>query len=219
MNNKKTNIFIFCILAAVLAYILMLYPTLPDTIPTHFDAAGQINGYGSKNTLFFIWALTAVVNIIMPLSGKIDPKKENYEKFKSFFNLFRIIFTAFMSFVILLVIKFGKHHEIKTNITFYVMLAVGVFLVFLGNYMPKVKQNYFFGIKTPWTLANENVWNKTHRFAGPLWICGGIIIPASCLLDLNGVMRTVIIVAVTLVIGLLPEIYSYIIFKKEENNN
>jgi uncharacterized membrane protein len=102
------------------------------------------------------------------------------------------------------------------NTIMYVMMG-GMF-VLLGNYMPKVKHNYTFGIKTPWTLASENVWNKTHRMAGPMWVAGGLAMMAMMFIK-SSVAATVIMFGIVIVLVIVPMVYSYFEFKKEKENN
>ena len=98
---------------------------------------------------------------------------------------------------------------IKINISMYVSIGLGILIMIIGNYLPKCKQNYTVGIKTPWTLNNEEVWNKTHKISGYLWVIGGFIITISSFIGFESIMLVVLII-----IAFVPIVYSYILYKK-----
>ena len=155
-SKKKTNIIIGAILLVSIVITLVLYPSIPDIIPTHWGPNGQIDGTGPKYMLFVFWGIALGVNALMLFAEKIDPKGENYARFPKVFNVFRIFITALLCGMELVSIAFAFDPQFADmNTIMYVMMG-GMF-VLLGNYMPKVKHNYTFGIKTPWTLASENV--------------------------------------------------------------
>jgi uncharacterized membrane protein len=216
-SKKKTNIIIGAILLVSLVITLVLYPSVPEIIPTHWGPNGQIDGTGPKYMLFVFWGIALGVNVLMLFAEKIDPKGENYARFPKVFNVFRIFITALLCGMELLSIAFTfDPHFADMNTIMYVMMG-GMF-VLLGNYMPKVKHNYTFGIKTPWTLASENVWNKTHRMAGPMWVAGGLAVMAMSFVkkDMLGISVSISILVAEVVV---PTVYSYFEFQREKENN
>ena len=216
MSKKKANIIIAIILAVTAAITLFYYPSVPDIIPTHWGPDGQIDGTGPKHMLFVFWAIAAGVNLLMLFAEKIDPKGENYKKFPKVFNVFRIFITGLLCGLVLLTIAFSFNPQVldMNSIMYPVM---GLMFILLGNYMPKVKHNYTFGIKTMWTIASENVWNKTHRMAGPLWVAGGLAMMAMMFIK-SSVAATAVMFGVMLVMVIVPMVYSYLEFKKEKEN-
>ena len=217
MNSKKTtNIIIAVILLVSIAITAVVYPSIPDIIPTHWGVNGQIDGTGPKYMLFVFWGIAAGVNFLMLFAEKIDPKGENYARFPKVFNVFRIFLTAMLCGMELLSIGFAFNPQFADMNTIIFILMGGMF-VLLGNYMPKVKHNYTFGIKTPWTLDSETVWNKTHRMAGPLWVAGGLVMMVMAFIK-NSKVVVPVIVAVTFVEVLIPMVYSYLEFQKEKKN-
>ena len=94
-----------------------------------------------------------------------------------------------------------------------VPFSIGLMFLVIGNMMPKFRPNYFVGIKTPWTLANEEVWTKTHRMAGRLWFAGGLVIAAVSFIG-TGTMRAIVFGVVTAVLVIIPLLYSYLAFRK-----
>lgn len=212
-DKKKTNIIVAAILLISLAVVVAVYPKMPSVIPIHWNIQGEVDGTGSKNMIFLLWGITAFASWLMVFAEKMDPKGENYAKFSKVFNIFRIIFTLFMCAVIMVNIILTFNPE-AIDINSFMLPCMGIMFVTLGNYMPKVKYNYTFGIKVPWTLASENVWNKTHRMAGPVWVAGGLVVMLCGFLP--GEVGYIVMTAVLLVIAFVPIVYSYFEHKKEK---
>ena len=212
-NNKTTNKIIGGILLVSLAVTLFYYPRVPDIIPTHWGISGRIDATGPKYMLFVFWGLALFVNVIMLFAEKIEPKKGSYAKFPKVFNILRVFITALLCGLELLTIAFAFNPDFA-DMNSIMYITMGFMFVLLGNYMPKVKHNYTFGIKVPWTLASENVWNKTHRMAGPLWIAGGIVMMGGVFMPPEAAF--VIMFAVILLLVIAPMVYSYIEFRKEK---
>ncbi len=212
-NNKTTNKIIGGILLVSLAVTLFYYPRVPDIIPTHWGISGRVDATGPKYMLFVFWGLALFVNVIMLFAEKIEPKKGSYAKFPKVFNILRVFITALLCGLELLTIAFAFNPDFA-DMNSIMYITMGFMFVLLGNYMPKVKHNYTFGIKVPWTLASENVWNKTHRMAGPLWIMGGIVMMGGVFMPPEAAF--VIMFAVILLLVIAPMVYSYIEFRKEK---
>ncbi len=217
MSKKKANIIIAVILAVTAAITLFYYPSVPDIIPIHWGPDGQVDGTGPKYMLFVFWAIAAGVNLLMLFAEKIDPKGENYKKFPKAFNVFRIFITGLQCGLVLLTIAFSFNPQVL-DMNSIIYPVMGLMTILLGNYMPKVKHNYTFGIKTMWTIASENVWNKTHRMAGPLWVACGLVIAAMTFVK-NTTAAAVAMSVVLVVIVAVPTVYSYFEFRKENKNN
>jgi uncharacterized membrane protein len=116
-----------------------------------------------------------------------------------------------------LVIMYISNNQKLSNPSMIVIL-LGILFVFLGNYFKVIKQNYFIGIKTPWTLESEEVWKLTHLLAGKMWVIGGIVI-VICSLVVPENLNFYFFIGITLVISIVPTVYSYLIFKKLKNSN
>ena len=214
MNSKKTtNIIIAVIILLTLAVTVYFYPSVPDIIPTHWGPDGQIDGTGPKYMLFVFTGIALGVNLLMLFAEKIEPKQGSYDKFRKVFDILRIFITALLCGLVLLTIAFSFNPDFA-NMNNIMYPAIGFMFVLLGNYMPKVKHNYTFGIKTPWTFASENVWNKTHRMAGPLWVVGGLVMGALVFAK-NTTVAAVIMFAVIFALVIIPMVYSYLEYQKE----
>lgn len=169
----KTEIVPFIILFATVALGFWAYPLLPDLVVSHWNFAGQADGWSSRefHVLLFPGILFAMY-IMFSLMPKFDPHAERYSEFAEAYLMMRN-FILLIFFVIFAAATFSNLGY-PINIGATVAGAVGVLMIFLGNYFGKLKRNYFIGIKTPWTLASENVWNKTHRLGSRLFIIWGI---------------------------------------------
>ncbi len=212
MNKKRTSNIITVIVLVLLAVVLFAYPHMPDTIPVHWGSDGAVDGWGSKKWIFAMWAIIPGIDFLTRFAEKIDPKGENYKKFEKVFVYFRIAIALFMSsLVVVTVISAFDPRLIDMNKLMFPYMG-GMFML-LGNYMPKVKHNYTFGIKTPHTLASEIVWNKTHRMAGPLWVVAGIGMMLCGFL--KGDMAIWFMIAVILTVVVIPVVYAYMEYKKE----
>ena len=216
MKNKKVNLLIGFISILMLVWIVVTYNKLPDRIPTHWGIDGKVDGYGSKNTIWLFFGIMVGINFLMILISKIDPKADNYKRFGRAFDIFRAAMTIFFAIIlgVTLIVSQGNNNIDMGKI---IPIMVGVLFIVIGNYMPKFKQNYTMGIKTPWTLANENVWNKTHRVSGQLWMIGGIIFVILSIFAEAKMLFVLLIVLVT-VLSVVPIVYSYFVYKNEIKN-
>lgn len=211
---SKANLLIWICHIVALIVLLAIYPKLPRIIPMHWGIDGNIDGYGGKGSLFVLYAVGVGGTFLFDFARKIDPKSKNYDKFNRPYEIFKLVFAIFMDGLVLVTARsrFNKNLRVSQ----IVVVAVGVMIAVIGNYMPKFKYNYTMGIKTPWTLASETVWEKTHRKAGALWVCGGIGIALSSFLKPKYSFALVMII--TVVISAIPMVYSYFEFKREQEN-
>ncbi len=173
-NSKSTTIIAFILaLIPIIAYVL-LYSSLPEQIPIHFNVYGEVDNYGSKNEVFMLSALPLVLVILFYILPKVDPKKENFKKFDMFYGRFKIFIIIFLD-IVFAITMITALELFTVNISLVMLLVLGLLFIFIGNYLPKAKQNYTFGIRTAWTLSSEEVWLKTHRFGGKAFVACGII--------------------------------------------
>lgn len=217
-ENKSQGI-IFKILAGILVTLNLVlgvwaYPHLPEKVPSHWNAAGEVNGYsGSFQGAFLLPLILLAMYAFFWVIPKIDPKKANYSLMGKTFWIIGLTITLFMSVLYwgTLAVALGY----LENLPRWSFSGIGILFVIMGNYFGKIKFNYTLGIRTPWTLANEEVWYKTHRFAGPIWMVGGValfvigILPASW----SSPLFFVVIMGLTLI----PTGYSYLIYRKLQN--
>jgi uncharacterized membrane protein len=147
---------------------------------------------------------------LLPL---LDPKKERYEQFKKPYHVFKNFLILFMVIIYFITSFAGLGYNLPVGVIIPVM--IGILFVVIGNYMAKIKMNWFVGIKTPWTLSSEEVWNKTHRFGGKMFVLGGILIAIEPFLPLSFRLPLFIFTVIMLSFGTMG--YSYLIYVKEKN--
>jgi uncharacterized membrane protein len=190
---------------------LWAYPRLPEEVPIHWNFSGEVDGYASKlfAVLFGPIFLTWIYGILFGVS-KIDPRKENYEKFAGAYRVFMNASLTFFVVIHIAVIFSGLGYDV--NMDWIVNIGLGLLFIILGNYMPKVKANYFIGIRTPWTLANETVWARTHRFGGKVFFIGGGMLIVSAFMPSS--IRGFLLISSITFIAVVPIVYSYFAYKK-----
>ena len=212
-SYKKTIIITTLITLLPILFGLALWNKLPDTIATHWGADGQANGWSSKAFAVFglpcILAVTHLFTVCVTLN---DPKKNNIHKkpLTLVFWIVPVISIAVNGLTYLLALG------MDIDIVSIIFALVGIVFIALGNYMPKLQQNYTVGIKLPWTLNSIENWNRTHRLGGKLFILGGflLIIDGFCgrLLGENFVLAAML--GIILVCSVIPMGYSFLLFKK-----
>ena len=197
-------------------YLGSIWNSLPELVPIHWNLEGEIDNWGSKYTLIgLVFLMPILTYIIMLVVPNIDPKKR-IEAMGGKYDQFKFILVAFMSVLSIFIVYISKNQKLSSPGIIFVL--VGILYIFLGNYFKVLKQNYFIGIKTPWTLENEEVWKLTHLLAGKLWIIGGLAVVILSLIvpeDIN----FYIFLSITAVISIVPIVYSYLIYKKLKNTN
>ena len=190
---------------------LALFPQLPDIVPTHWDAAGNVNGWSSRMATLGLDLLPLGLLALFYALPKIDPRGKAYERMGSFYTGFVTLFTVFlicMTWTTELTV-FGIIPENESPIGIFTGVTVGIGLMLLGNYLPKVKRNYSFGCKTPWALDNDQNWRLTHRFGGVAMV---IVVSGLFSRQMGGAAVALLLAAV---IGssLATYAYSYLVFR------
>lgn len=207
MIKKNLKILIITSIIILLPMVagLVLWNRLPEQVPFHWNAAGEIDGWASKPAAVFVpSAAMLALQWLCVLVTSTDPKKQNHPEKVTHLVFWLIpLLTVFISALMYATALGGS---VRVEVLMPILL--GVIFIAIGNYMPKCKQNYTIGIKIPWTLASEENWNRTHRLAGWVWVGGGIVMMLSGLF--NAFWVTMIVVAVMV---LVPFIYSYILHK------
>ena len=185
------------------------YSRLPARVATHFDSAGRPDGYSSPAfAAFGVPSILIAVVLLMLVFFRIDPKHRNIAASPQIRAAVLWGIVAVLNITQATVIL--KALDVQVNVTVAVNITVGILFMVTGNYLPKCKPNYTMGIRLPWTLASEENWRRTHRFAGPLWIVGGILVAASAFLQTIWTIP-----AAAAVLCIVPSAYSYLIYRKK----
>ena len=215
MNKiSKTKIAMWIFAIAPFLLVAVMYNRLPAQVPTNWGFNGAIT-YGSKTTLWWLAGMSPALAALFMLLPKIDPRKKNYEKFRELYDGLTLFLTLFMLGLVALVISESLNPE-RLSVELVIVAACGLLFAVIGNMMPKVKSNFFVGIKTPWALSNTEVWNKTHRLAGYLFFWGGLLTVATAFFLREHALFITLMVIVA-VMSIVPVVMSYVWFKKLEN--
>lgn len=192
---------------------LVTYPFLPGIVPSHWNAIGQVDGYAPKVLLAILWPLVSAASYsLLILMMTISPRLgfQRPEKTQAIAQQL-LLATLLVLFVIQLTataIALGFH----IDITFIISLAMSVLLIFTGNYMGKLRRNYWAGIRTPWTIASDVVWERTHRFGGWLFVGAGMLGVALSFVPIAHLWG---MIALFLIVSVIPVLYSYKVYRQQ----
>lgn len=210
--STRTTIIVSIVLIAVAVIVgIALYARLPDPIPAHWNAAGQVDGYMSK--FWGVFLMPIITSVLLPLFlaiPHIDPLKANITKFLGVFNWFILGFVAYMLLLYGLILAAALGYPF--NMTVILLPIVGLLFIGIGYMLSKARRNFFIGIRTPWTLSSETVWDKTHRLGSKLFMLGGAVTIVSAFFGETGIW---LMLAIILAATLVPVVYSYILWRQE----
>ncbi len=209
-KNKKQIIISSIIILLPIIIGLLLWEQLPERIATHWGVAEEPNGWSSKVfTVFGLPILMLVFHLICVLATALDSgnKNQNRKVFGMLLWIFPIISLLMNSTVYAIALGYDF------GIDIVVRVLVGLMFIILGNYMPKCKQNHTIGIKVTWTLRSEENWNKTHRFAGRVWVFGGALFLLTIFVPFEKFMYAFL--AIILILAFAPMVYSYAYYRKQ----
>jgi len=209
MSTRRSLVISIVIFIALSIYSYLAVRGLPDIVPTHWNAAGKIDGYGSKWGAALIMPGCLLFNILLLfVLPKISPKKFDIEPFRGTFNYIMLIVMLMEAALGVVILRATANQAVQmVGAIFGVMF---LFFELLGNVLGKVRRNFFMGIKTPWTLADERVWDQTHRSAARIWTIGGFI---GFVLSFLGLPFWVLFTGM-MAMCLFPVVQSYFIYKK-----
>lgn len=204
---KKTYILTIVLSLVPVIAGIVLYPRLPERIVTHWDAAGEPNGWSSKFVgAILLPGMLAALQAAFPFLLRMDPKYENVGDQMKRLLLWILPVTAWICGGSTLCAALGMNVPVKIIVPMF----LGLLFIFVGNYLPKTKQSYTVGIKIPWTLQSEENWNRTHRLAGFLWVAAGIVMLIAAWFS----FRMKVIFPLMFIVIIIPCVYSYLLFKK-----
>jgi len=216
---KKIELLAFLIVALGFIIGFYLYPALPDAIPTHWDANGNVNAYSDKSFVFFLPVLSLVLVLLFVVIPAIDPLRKNIEQFRMYYDMFILLFVLFMFYIYLLTLAWTMGFTFNGsafNMMQALSPAIAVLFYYAGVLMGHAKQNWFIGIRTPWTMSNETVWDKTHKMGGKLFRACGVI----ALLGIFFPNVAILFILVPIIaVAVYTVVYSYQEYQKIKNTN
>jgi uncharacterized membrane protein len=199
------------LIATTLIATAIVYGRLPDMVPVHWNFVGQPNGYSPKWQLFLIIpANMAGVMIIFRFLPWLSPKRWEVDTFRSTYLYIMLMILGMLVCVQIVTLwaGLGRHVDVSRA----VLAVLSWLFAVVGNVLGKVRRNFFIGVRTPWTLANERVWNATHRLAAKTFVAAGLIGVVITAVGLNdGLALTVLITG-----ALIPVMYSLVFYKQLE---
>lgn len=209
MRKSEIGVLAIVILSFLLG--IFFYPRMPELLASHWNIKGQVNGYLPKFWgLFLMPAISTFLLLLFVLIPKIDPLKENIAKFRRYFDTFVLLIIIFLFYLYLLTI-FGNLN-FRFNLVQLLVPALGILFFYTGILVENAKRNWFIGIRTPWTLSSDQVWEKTHQLGGKLFKAAGVIAFLGVFFQ-NLAIYFVLVPAVG--VSLYMIVFSYFEFQKE----
>ena len=213
MSVRNTTIIVLImILAAVLAGLL-LWSRLPDPMASHWDVNDQVNGHISRFWgVFMMPVMTLGLFLLFLAIPAIDPLKANIAKFRDAFNLLIVLITAFMLYVYGLSLAWNLGYT-SFKMSTSMLPAIGLLFIFIGFLFRKAKRNFFIGIRTPWTLSSDTVWDKTHQLGAILFMISGALALLGGFFGGTTALWFFFVPLMSSTVFLL--VYSYILYQRE----
>lgn len=208
MTNK--NKLSLLVVAAAFVAGAYFYPSMPDMVASHWGAGGQVNGYMPKFWGSFLLPLMSLaIYGLFFLLPKIDPLKANYAKFRNYYDGFLLAFVLFMVYVYGLTVAWNL--GMAFNMAMAIIPAFAAFFYIIGAVLENAKQNWFIGIRTPWTLSSEKVWDRTNKLGAKIFKAIAILSLVSIFFGPMAFTATIFLLFIA---ALYLVVYSYIIYRK-----
>jgi len=212
MSTRTTIFATIFLIAFAVAFSLSVYDRLPEQMASHWNTANQVDGYMSRFWGAFLMPVVSAGMLLMFLViPQIDPLKANIAQFREYFNAFITLIVAFMVYMHVLTMLWNLGYD-KFNMGTAMLPALGLLFIFAGIMMRKAKRNFFIGIRTPWTLSSDRVWDETHRIGSTLFILSGILALLGAFFADYAVWFILIPVLASTLFLL---VYSYVLYQRE----
>lgn len=210
----KTEWFPVALIILSFAIGLYFYNNFPAQVASHWNWRGEVDGYSSAGVAAFLLPTMALaMYLIFLFLPYLDPKKEEYVNFSGAYHKFKNLLVIFLCILFIMTGLNGLGHTI--DIGSWVPILIGALFVIIGMLLKDIKMNWFMGIRTPWTMSSEAVWNKTHEMSGPVMMIAGVLIAATVLTaSFQGKIILFVVSLALIVIGL--PLYSYILYRQEK---
>lgn len=207
---KINIVIIFLIILTSFSVGIYFYPQMPEKMASHWNFQGEVDGYMSKFWGLFLMPFISLLSFLLFIFiPKLDPLKANIEKFRKYFDYFIVIFFLFLFYVYLLTIAWNL--GMRFNMSQFLSPAFGILFFYCGVMIEKAQRNWFIGIRTPWTLSNDDVWKKTHDIGGKLFKIAGIISFGGLILPNLAIF---LVIFPVILFTIYITIYSYFEYKK-----
>ncbi|MCX9024482.1 MAG: SdpI family protein [Candidatus Methanoperedens sp.] len=213
MNMRKSELIIFGIIILSFAVSIYYYPQMPEKVASHWNAEGQVNGYMSKFWGLFLMPVISVgLLLLFILIPRIDPLKSNIQEFRKYYDGFVVLIMVFLFYLHLLTIFWNLGYTF--NIITFLSPAFALLFYYSGILIENAKRNWFIGIRTPWTLSSDKVWDKTHKIGGKLFKLAGILALFAIFFESYAIL---VIVVPVIMVSIYTVVYSYLEYQKENS--
>ena len=208
---RKSEIIIFGIILLSFAIGIYYYPQMPEKLASHWNAQGQVDGYTSKFWGLFLMPIISVgMLLLFILIPRIDPLKSNIQQFRKYFDGFVVLIMVFLFYLYLLTIFWNSGYTF--NMITFLSPAFAILFYYSGILIENAKRNWFIGIRTPWTMSSDKVWEKTHKIGGKLFKIAGVVTLLAIFFETDAIF---FIVVPVIIISIYTVLYSYLEYQKE----
>lgn len=213
MSTKLTAILVLILIAAAVIAGALLWNQLPEQMASHWNANDEVDGYMSR--FWGVWMMPLVtlgmfaLFLVIPV---IDPLKANIAKFRGVFNLFILLITVFMLYIHALTLIWNLGYQ-NFRMSSAMLPFMGILFIFIGYLLRQAKRNWFIGIRTPWTLSSDSVWDKTHQLGSLLFMLSGTLAIAGSFFGGMAAFWLMFIPLIGSAVFLV--FYSYVLYQRE----
>jgi len=213
MSTRTTTILVLVMIIGTTLAGLLLWSRLPEQMASHWNFNDQVDGYMSKFWgVFMVPLITLGMFVLFLVIPSIDPLKANIAQFREAFNLFIVLMVVFMLYIYGLTLAWNLGYT-DFKISTSILPAIGLLFIFIGFMLRRAKRNFFIGIRTPWTLSSDQVWNKTHQLGSILFMASGALAVVGSFFGGTTAFWMLMIPIFGSTIFLV--IYSYILYRRE----
>ena len=213
MSTRTTTIIVLILLVIATLAGLLLWNRLPDSMASHWNVNDQVDGYMSKTLgVFMVPLITLGMFLLFLVVPAIDPLKANIAQFREAFNLFIVLIVAFMLYIHALSLAWNLGYT-GFRMSASMLPAMGLLFIFIGFMLRKAKRNFFIGIRTPWTLSSDRVWDETHRLGSILFMASGVLALIGGIFGGTTAFWFLFVLLIGSTIFLL--VYSYVLYQRE----
>jgi uncharacterized membrane protein len=223
MNKWRILLYQFLVSLLPLVYLADIWRSLPAIVPTHSNINMQTDRYGSKNEILYVAIFLVIITFLCSLLilsvSRIDPRLRNKESRSmviKFSWVVVLLLTIVSAGLVYLIYKKSTGNATYSFSLKYLVALISIFFAVSGHFMKNIKQNHFFGFRTPWALTDADNWRRTHLFGSEVWFFGGIIICVLALI-LPGSFAIFIMISGFMVLVFIPFYYSYSLFRQRRN--
>lgn len=210
------NKIVLAIVAAMFLFSVFMYSKLPAIVPTHWGVSGAADGFSPKAFgAFFAPVLGLLFAFLFPIFQRMDPKRESYANFQKTWDMLQIGIISFFAYIHVVTVYAAVSTSVSSHVATFITSGMGVLFILIGNSLGKIEQNWFVGLRTPWTLSDPEIWRKSQRLAGILFVLGGIAVLIMSLAMKGDALLFITFMTVILSVSFIPVVYSYILAKKK----